>query len=177
MKNKNNSHAFTLIETLVAVTILTLAVTGALFSANSALVAANIARDQLTASSLAQEGIEYVRVVRDNAYLAAYGSGSNSSAVGWTNFSTALYPCVANACSLDVNQGLVACQNNACAPLYVANNGLYNEQGVGTKTYFVRTIQASSVSLNEEKIVSTVSWSYHGIPYAVTIIDHLTPWQ
>ncbi|MDP2651914.1 MAG: prepilin-type N-terminal cleavage/methylation domain-containing protein, partial [bacterium] len=69
------SRGFTLIETMVAITILTLAISGSFFTANSAIVAAETASDQLTASYLAQEGIEYVRLMRDNEYLAAYSVG------------------------------------------------------------------------------------------------------
>jgi len=94
--------AFTLIETLVAITILTLAISGAFFAANSALVAANIARDQLTASYLAQEGIEYVRWVRDDGYLTAYNAGgSDISTVAWNNFLEAITPCRTTTCTLD----------------------------------------------------------------------------
>jgi len=62
---KENTHGFTLIETLIAVTILTFAVSGPLYTAGRALVAAEIARDQLVASYLAQEGVESVRAMRD----------------------------------------------------------------------------------------------------------------
>lgn len=60
---------FTLIETMVAITILTVAVSGTFFVANSSINASSIARDQLTASYFAQEGIELVRQARDNNYL------------------------------------------------------------------------------------------------------------
>jgi len=134
---------------MVAVTIVTLAISGALFTANSAIVAAEIARDQLTASYLAQEGIEYVRMIRDNEYLAAYHTGgANVSTTAWTNFLSLL------------GTGVI----------------IYPAPNLGS-TPFTRTVQAVDVSSNEEKITSRVSWSFHGIPYAVTIIDHLTPWQ
>jgi prepilin-type N-terminal cleavage/methylation domain-containing protein len=61
---------FTLIETMVAITILTVAVAGTFSVANSSINASSIARDQLTASYFAQEGIEMVRQARDNTYLA-----------------------------------------------------------------------------------------------------------
>ena len=59
-------------------------------TASRSIVAAQTARDQLTASYLAQEGIEYVRAMRDNEYLAAYqAGGSNVSTTAWNNFLTA----------------------------------------------------------------------------------------
>ncbi len=78
---------FTLIETMIAVTILTLAMAGPLFTASRSIIAAQTARDQLTASYLAQEGIEYVRMMRDNQYLDAYRTLSTDVAgVAWDNF-------------------------------------------------------------------------------------------
>ena len=80
---------FTLIEAMVAITIVTLAVTGPLFTASRAIVAAQMARQKLTASYLAQEGIEYARAMRDNEYLAAYqAGGTNISTAAWTDFLT-----------------------------------------------------------------------------------------
>jgi prepilin-type N-terminal cleavage/methylation domain-containing protein len=139
---------FTLIETMVAITILTLAISGSFLTANNAMVAANIARDRLTASYLAQEGVEYMRWMRDNEYLSAYHTGgANVSVVAWNNFLNGL------------------------------TNHSYDAGLVGAPTPFTRTVQETSVSATEESIVSTVSWSFHNILYSVAITDHLTPWQ
>lgn len=137
---------FTLIETMVAITIITLAIAGPLVIANSAIVAARISRDQLTASYLAQEGIEYVRAMRDDNYLAVYNTPNEGSA--WSNFLSQL------------GTGTVS----------------YPAPNLGS-TPFTRTVQATMVTDKDEKVVSTVSWSYHGTPYSVTISNHLTPWQ
>ena len=67
-------RGFTLTETMIAITILTFAVAGPLFTASRSIIAADIARDQLTASYLAQEGIEYVRMMRDNAMLRSFAA-------------------------------------------------------------------------------------------------------
>src|SRR3989338_6051719 len=76
---------FTLLETLVAVTILALAVSGPLYVANRAYVAVQISRDQLTASYLAQEGIEYARSMRDRDFLYEFSRGGDSQDA-WTAF-------------------------------------------------------------------------------------------
>ncbi len=181
---------FTLIETLIAITILTLAIAGPMVTASRSIVAAQTARDQLTASYLAQEGIEYVRAMRDNEYLTAYqAGGSNVSTTAWNNFLTAsINQCRGATCTLDPSRSmgsgsgfsLVPCSPDSCPPLYLTqlSNGTYGytEQG-GTATPFTRTIQAIDVSESDERIVSKVSWSFHGIPYSVTITDNLTPWQ
>lgn len=147
-------RAFTLIETMIAITILTLSVAGPLYTANRAIVAAQIARDQLIASSLAQEGIECVRTVRDDDFLTAYqnqvngNNDSNVSGTGWNAF--------------------VASPKGGCEPI---------AHPEATDTAFTRTITATALSGTEERIQSRVSWSFHGSTYAVTIVDNLTQWQ
>lgn len=64
MRNRNNK-AFTIIETLVATAIVMIAIAGPLVSANRALNAIIFSRDRILASYLAQEGMEYVRLVKN----------------------------------------------------------------------------------------------------------------
>ena len=146
-----------------------------------AMVAAEIANSQLTASYLAQEGIEYVRMVRDNDYLSAYQSNQGTaSAAGWSNFLSSVPPLCGTSCQLDpANAGtpLAACSGASCTPLYLSVTKIYTQSATGTVTPYTRTIQAAAVSSNEEKITSTVSWNFHGTAYSETITDHLTPWQ
>ena len=183
---------FTLIEAMVAVTVITLAVAGPLVTASRAVVASQIAHDQLIASYLAQEGIEYVRAMRDDEYLRVH-TQTNASTLAWSDFVTgdpatyagSVRDCRSTACILDPSRtmgtgsGLALCQVGICAlaPLYLDSNG-YNQQGSGSATIFTRTVQAFDVAGgNEERIVSKVTWTSHGYPYAITVTDHLTPWQ
>ena len=89
MRKKITGRGFTLIETMIAVTIITFAVTGPLFTASRSIVAAQTVTSQLTASNLAQEGAEYVRAMRDKEYLSAFqAGGQNISTTAWTNFTS-----------------------------------------------------------------------------------------
>lgn len=67
--NFNISKGFTLIETLVAVSLLVIAIAGPMSLAAQSLSSAFYARDQMTAFHLAQEAIEAVRFVRDSNML------------------------------------------------------------------------------------------------------------
>lgn len=226
------SRAFTLVETLIAVSILTLSIAGPLLAASRSLVLAQVSRDKLTASYLAQEGIEYVRAMRDDAYLSSYQSGgADVSGAAWSDFvsgnsSWSITPCVTAACTLDPTQdqgygsGYALDAVSEDAPLYLTTtsvqngvaglvlkmatglipvdmaydinkdgeitsadafaylrNGIYTQQQTGTRTPFTRTIQAFATSPTEETITSTVSWSFHDVPYTISITDHLTLWQ
>lgn len=192
---------FTLIETLVAIAILSVAVTAPLFTADRALVAAEIARDQLTASYLAQEGVEYVRAMRDDAYLHAYKVGGPTvSTDAWNDFLTgssawSITNCYGTGvtCTLDpanpmgTGSGLSlqpCVVGSTCGPLYLAN-GIYTEKsGISgsTKTPFTRVIQVlapngTSGSFPDKQVTSTVTWSFHGTSHTVSVSDQLTPWQ
>lgn len=189
-------RGFTLIETMIAVTILTLATAGPLYTASRAIVAAEIARDQLTASYLAQEGIEYIRAMRDNEFLTTYHAGGDTiSTTAWNNFLIDFSGCSTATCMLDtyptvpvgVGSGLSLQQCSpsgspypACAPLYLAG-GMYTQKSDigGVQKSFRRTVQILDVvgTSNDKQIVSKVTWDFHGSTYSVTITDHLTPWQ
>ena len=167
---------FTLIETLVAIAVLTLAVAGPLFTAERTIVAAQTAADQLTASYLAQEGVEYVRAMRDSAYLAAYQSdASTATLVSWDSFLTnatvgadAVALCKSpSVCSLDplahtMGEGsgyaLAPCAGGVCQPLYLTNcvqgtSGLsctapneYTQASSGMVSVFARSVQVVPVT-------------------------------
>ena len=165
---------FTLIETMIAVTILTLAMAGPLFTASRSIVAAQTARDQLTSPYLAQEGIEYVRMMRDNQYLAAYNINSTDIAgVAWDNFlngnpealngldPSSIKSCIAPAvCTLDsavldpLGSGVVeACLDGTCEsePLY-----LPGRPGGGSAAPPVYTKQAGLAGSVETPYVRTL---------------------
>jgi len=62
-------RAFTLVETLVAITVLLLSIAAPLSIAANALFSAYYARDQITAYYLAAEAIEYIKNSRDTTFL------------------------------------------------------------------------------------------------------------
>ncbi len=202
-----NMKGFTLIETLVAIAIITIAIVGPMYAANRAIVVAEIAQEQLTASYLAQEGIEYVRSMRDDAYLAAVESNDpNASVDAWNDFLTgnsawSIKQCnkknPKNACTLDPFQlmgvppngnSLDPCNapphtppsGNDCTPLYLnTSNNTYTQQVTPNPTPYTRWIDVNDIpsNPNEEIVDSTVTWNFHGGSYSVTVTDDLTPWQ
>lgn len=185
-------RGFTLIETMVAIAILTIAVAGPLYVADRVEVAAETSRDQLIANYLAQEGIEYVRAMRDHEFISAYRADpTTANAAGWSGFVSgsdagSITSCSATTCTLDPTRSmgtgsgfaLAPCSGASCTPLYLSN-GVYTEQSppAAVLTPFTRTIQVVTISASDVRVVSTVSWSFHSSPYMVSVTDHLTPWQ
>ncbi len=66
---KNKNRGFTILETLVAIFILVLSITGPMVFAQSGLRTAFLARDQITAFFLAQDAIETIKNMRDDNTL------------------------------------------------------------------------------------------------------------
>lgn len=176
MNAMHGTRGFTLVETLVAITVILTALVGPLFAVQQALNASRNARDVLVASSLAQEGIEYVRSVRDSNYLyllANPGSGRTwlhglSGAGGSTN-------CITADCVVDPTQNTVS---RSVGPLYISASGLYTQQTSDTQTPYTRRVRLAPVSgsATEMVVTVTVSWSNRGIPYTMTVTDRLHDW-
>src|SRR3990170_1749725 len=77
----SGSRGFTLIETLVALVIFTTSITVLISVTGSGVANTNYAKNKFIASYLAQEGVEMVRNIRDNAWLDPAGGG-------WSKFIT-----------------------------------------------------------------------------------------
>ena len=75
-KNVSGKRGFTLLETLVAISILVFAITATFTAAQSSLSVSIDSRDRITAYYLAQEAVELVRNVRDENSLYNYQNPS-----------------------------------------------------------------------------------------------------
>ena len=71
-------RGFTLVETLVAVSILLVVIIGPMTIAQKGMQNSYFAGEQTTAVYLAQEAIEHIQQLRDDTALAEYGNGANS---------------------------------------------------------------------------------------------------
>jgi prepilin-type N-terminal cleavage/methylation domain-containing protein len=166
LKEKNNK-GFTLVETLVAISILSLSILASFTAVSASLSQSYFAKDQVTAFYLVQEAVEYIRNVRDNnglsniASIAAGGSGVNwlsgISAVGTD-------PCwFGNYCYIDSpSNSIRACPNpgNFASCPYLEQNqstGLFGYAG-GTVTKFKRAVQLQQVNANEIIVTVRIDW-------------------
>ncbi len=193
---------FTLVETLVAITILALSVAGPFFAAQKALTAAIIAKNKMTASYLAQEGLEYVHAMRSNVFFVDLQANINDISdeafmdfLHDSSFAGSIALCRdeggANeglgtiSCALDTDptvpmgtgagKALTSCGSGSCSALRLYN-GRYTLNPSGTLTPFTRSIRFYDVGEVVEVRV-TVSWVERGVTRSVTISNYLSAWQ
>jgi prepilin-type N-terminal cleavage/methylation domain-containing protein len=155
---------FTLVETLVAIAILMVAIVGPFYMLQQAITSANAARDQLIASSLAQEGVEYVYFVRNNNFLASRS---------WLN---GLTGCSAAAgCTIDAAaSSITACSSSGCAPLSMVGTLYTHASGVPSK--FTRSVRIQQVGTTQVKVTVTVTWSTSRAAYSIVVVEDLYNW-
>lgn len=151
------NKGMTVVEVLVAILLLSVALTPALYGAMSALTVASNIRDNLVAANLAQEGMEAVRAMRDANWFsgAAFNAGLSDGIyqVGWDSTSLS---------------------SNADAYLLLDSAGIYNYSS-GTPTPFKRKITISN-SLNKVHVTSRVDWVVRGVNKNVTVEGRLFDW-
>jgi len=161
---------FTLIETMIAVTILIMIIIGPLSLATKSIELALVSQNQITAFYLAQEAIEYVKNVRDNNFLQS---------ASWLN---GLSPCWnSDGCYVDIpNNNLNACSANCPKIKYDGGSYYYNYQ-VGQDTIFTRIVIIDKTipgNADEAKIKVTVSWpEKFGGQKSFTLQNNIFNWK
>ena len=165
-------RGFTLIETFVAITILVTAIAGPLTLAQKGLQSAVLARDQLIASFLSQEGIEFVREHRDNNAL------SSPRPSDWLQ---GLSACIdPSTCTVDPFVDSVVACNGTCQPLNLDQSlGFYNYNQSNPTSPFTRTVRiVRNPNGREAKIYSTISWSTGPFAHPPIVVEEdMTNWQ
>lgn len=183
MINRNiKNNGFTLIETLVAVLILSTAIAGPLTIAAKALNVALVAKDQTIAYYLAQDAVEYVRFARDTNRL---GGGDWLTGVGATNGVNLTNCTGANGCSIDSSASTItACSSAACTQgnlKYNSSTRFYSTTGAVLPT-FTRIIKLTTPAGGgsiEKTLIVTVAWTdLAGVAHPpITAQENLFDWQ
>lgn len=178
------ARGFTLIETLVAISLITVAIIAPMSLVSQSLAAAYYARDQVTAYNLAQEGIEAVRAIRDGNILA---NALNSAGVGLLDgIPTNGAPFTIDARKASAADAISTCASSPC-PFLQTDGTLY---GYGfcadhsCDTEFTRTLTANyagpaSQNSGEDiiRVSSTVTWhTPNGSLRTFTIYENMYRW-
>lgn len=158
------AYGFTLVETLVAVSILLVAIVGPMTIVQKSLQLGYYANDRVTAVYLAQEGIESVIRLRDNQANKVLGN-LNGSEKPWDWFSSnSLDNCkTPNGCDINIESGSYRdCgSGGANCRLKVSDDEDYVYGYTGSnQSPFTRVIKVESAQGNKAtKVVVTVSWA------------------
>ncbi len=159
--NKNNS-GFTIIETLAAIFILLISITGPMVFAQSSLRAAFQSRDQITAFYLAQDAIEFVKNYRDDAALS--GATSENWLVDLESSCSGGAGCRIDTLTGDVLSCEGAASHPGCDnPLKINSNGFFGHNG-NQDSIFIRTIYIREVpgfEGGEAEVAVRILWTSH----------------
>lgn len=167
MKNKG----FTLVETLVAVSILVIGSLGPIVIAAQGIASGGYAKDQITAYYLAQEGIEYIRSIRDGNALQGLPSSSwlNGIDIACDGSAVGEFGCTIDART----DAIAACGSGGCAPMRIHPSGIYGYAGPTTSIY-TRTIKLLQPSTNDiVPIQVTMQWTSRGTSRSLTLTEDI----
>jgi prepilin-type N-terminal cleavage/methylation domain-containing protein len=178
MKKISSQSGFSLVETLVAITILLLVIVGPLSITTNAARSTSFANEQVTAFFMAQEGLEIVQKYRDDLFLTFYNTGGADPWVFFTStngLGNQLRICntIVNAagCGLYLMNSSVAgdiapptnCSTASCLVRYnpAQVRARFTQQtNILDLTKYTRVIrvQTDVTNPNQAKVTSTVTW-------------------
>ena len=154
------------------------------------------AKNKIIAAYLAQEGIEYIRNMRDT-YVLYYNSTNSPPYTDWTNgFIVKLNSAscflgngcyfsdlVASSYTPPSAQSMTNIQMNLCTNFTCSTNPLLYDSSSGTYGYtkgsnsgFVRQIKATSINANTIRVSSIVYWKQGSNSYNITLSEDLFNW-
>ncbi|MEX2013986.1 MAG: prepilin-type N-terminal cleavage/methylation domain-containing protein [Parcubacteria group bacterium] len=169
------NKGFTIVESLVAITILVLAVTGTASAIQTAISSYIFSKNQIIAFYLAQEGFEQVRNIRDENSLKnrdwLFGLSQSSSD-----------PCYfGKACIVDpvrTNVPTPCSSPGNCPHLRQdAATGFFGYDGDWAPTVFKREVELTRINAHEISIVVTVDWSKGLVNRQFRTRENILNWQ
>lgn len=167
------TRGFTLVEALVATSILAVAVTALLNIVAQNVFVSNYVKNKATAISLAQEGVELVRNIQDATLLTTDSPEQFiQNAFGDCTVGSGL--CTIDPLTLQISQ----CPEE-CPPLRVSSNGYFNYVSGDTSNIFdevfTRSIAVNQL-LDSGSVVVRVSWQQGQTERSVEYETYIFPW-
>jgi prepilin-type N-terminal cleavage/methylation domain-containing protein len=153
---QHTQQGFTLVETLVALSIMLLVILGPITIAQKGIQNARLATEEIVAVFLAQEAIEGLRVLRDNQGIAVYDDPDGEVASEWiTTLSSACTD--QGGCGYDPVVGFAACVNGC--QLQELNGRFYGTSKVGAvPSPFTRKVYVTEQGSDNVSATVEVTW-------------------
>jgi prepilin-type N-terminal cleavage/methylation domain-containing protein len=190
MNKGNNKKGFTIIESLVAISILTVSILATYTAVQNSLKSSLIVKDQITAFYLAQESIEFIKNLKDeNSLNDTYCISTGlCSTVNWLH---GLSEATSDACwyggsgvsqktcTVDIITKTIAqCAGGSGTCTKLNQNSVtgafsYTSGANWSTSNFKREIQISPVSSTEVEIIVTMSWNTGGLSKTFQIKESL----
>ncbi len=167
---------FTLVEMLVAVAILSLSIAGTFTAVQGGIQSSSIAKDQITAFWLAQEGMEFIKNIRDENALHSVAGQSRNWLAGFSSVPTD--PCYfGKTCTIDSPlKQISTCSGGfgSCPFLRQdSNTGLFGYISSWTVTNFQREIQFQNIAPNEVMVVINMIFTDRGKTTSFQVTESL----
>ncbi len=178
-------QGFTFIETLVAITVLLIAVVAPMSLSQEGIVAAKLAQDQIVAFYLAQEGVEVVRNMRDENRLSGDDQLDNSLASCVVDPDNAAdVGCTVDATNVtSFSFAVVDCTSSCPAIRKDDDFFTHRTSGAYVPTKYVREVRVwyvedpSDVGSRKEAVVEVkVTWPFLNTSRTYTLRDNLLEW-
>lgn len=171
MKHHFQQKGFTIIEIIITISFLSFAIIGIYSAFAPSLRLSRVVSAKFIGVYLAQEGLEVVRNLRDNNFLAQ------------NSWSKGLLDCQLG-CQLDYKTG-TALENQAnklraydpSEFLKLGSNNLYSYDAGQTTIYQRKVTITSESGTDTLKVAVKVTWSDAGIPYQFEAAGYLYNWD
>ena len=190
----------TLIELIVSVALLSVAITGPMMLAAHSIKASGAARNEMIATHLAEEGLEFVHSMRDN--LSAEDNTDREGIINGIRWMQEVFSkCPAGGCIVDVTKhaasnvwnnatAVISCPANCSAMSIVYLNpetGLYRQSASAlgspwVATFFKRIIYMTGIDdpaspQREVRVTVNVTYpSYGGTTRTISISESFLNW-
>ncbi len=185
-KNKKTNYigssqsGFTVLESIVAIFILSVSISGVFTAVQTSLSQSTISKDEVKAFYLAQEAMEIIRNKRDANQL----SWINGMGTGWLSgiSGVAADPCYfGKVCRVESSSPttFITCGNawNTCPDLRQdSSTSLMGYNAAWGPTNFKREIMIGAPAPHEIAVVVRITWTKGSRTYEFKVKDHLFNW-
>ncbi|MBU4480158.1 type II secretion system GspH family protein [Patescibacteria group bacterium] len=139
-----SNRGFTLVETLVAITILLVSIAGPMSLSQQGLKSTRLSKNQITAFYLAQDAVEFIK------------NKTITNILDSRSFDFGLNPCDPGPCRIDTTDASTNACGGPCDLLHKSPEGLYGYDGSWTETDFRRKITVTEGVANPDELLVTV---------------------